>query len=150
MKDYEALAQKHAESVIECNPDATIAEGLIATSFLSGCNEGKFGGAIGEQRLKDLTFGQAVEHLKEGRYIARAEWYFNTFLWLKPATTIKSEWCKDPKLKNIVDANGGDIEALGTICMLTPQKKILSGWCASQADILAEDWFIENSDLFVL
>lgn len=150
MKDYEALAQQHAEGVVECNPDAVNAEGLIATSFLSGCYDGKYGGPIGEQHLTNLTFGQALEHLKQGCNVARAVWPANTFLWLKSATTIKAEWCKDPMLKTIAEANGGDIEALGTICMLTPQKEILSGWCASQTDILAEDWFITISDLFVI
>lgn len=34
------------------------------------------------------------------------------------------------------------IEALGTICIFTAQKQILSGWLASQTDMLAEDWMI--------
>lgn len=62
------------------------------------------------------------------------------FLWLKPAGTIKAEWCKDPMLKAIVESNGGEIAALGTICMLTAQNEIVSGWVASQSDMLAEDW----------
>ncbi len=64
------------------------------------------------------------------------------FLWLKPAATVKSEWCKDSMLKKLADANGGTIEALGTICMFTAQNQILSGWLASQTDVLAEDWVI--------
>lgn len=66
----------------------------------------------------------------------------NMYLWLKPATTIKAEWCKDPMLKEIVDANGGEAEALGTICMKTADNKILTGWLASQTDMLSEDWMI--------
>ena len=67
------------------------------------------------------------------------------FLWLKPAAVVKAEWCKDPILKAIVENNGGEIPALGTICMLTAQKEILSGWLASQSDMLSEDWeIIEN------
>lgn len=38
--------------------------------------------------------------------------------------------------------NGGDIEALGTICMKTADNKVLTGWLASQTDILSEDWNI--------
>ncbi len=64
------------------------------------------------------------------------------FLWLKPATTVKAEWCKDLMLKRLAEANGGEIEALGTICMFTAQKQILSGWLASQTDMLSEDWEI--------
>lgn len=49
-------------------------------------------------------------------------------------------YCKDPMLKEIVDSNGGETEALGTICMKTADGKVLTGWLASQTDILSEDW----------
>lgn len=64
------------------------------------------------------------------------------FLWLKPAALVKSEWCKDPLLKSLAEANGGEIEALGTICMKTADGKILTGWLASQTDILSNDWVL--------
>lgn len=92
---------------------------------------------------KLLTFGEAIEALKQGKKVAREGWNGKgMFLWLKPATTIKSEWCKDPILKSIVDANGGETEALGTICMKTADGKVLTGWLASQTDMLLEDWII--------
>ena len=90
-----------------------------------------------------MNFGQAIEALKEGKKVSRTGWNGkNMYLWLKPATTIKSDWCKDPMLKEIVDSNGGETEALGTICMKTADNKILTGWLASQTDILSEDWVI--------
>lgn len=58
------------------------------------------------------------------------------------ATKVKAEWCKEPHLKKLAEANGGEIEALGTIRMLTADKKILTGWLASQTDVLSEDWVI--------
>lgn len=86
-------------------------------------------------------FGFAIQSLKEGKRVTRKGWNGKgMFLWLKPATTIKSDWCKDPKLKELVDANGGEMEALGTICMKTADNKILTGWLASQTDMLSEDW----------
>jgi len=89
------------------------------------------------------TFGEAIEALKSGKKVTRLGWNGNgMYLWLKPATTIKSEWCKDPMLKSIADSNGGEITALGTICMKTADNKILTGWLASQTDILSEDWTI--------
>lgn len=93
-----------------------------------------------------MNFGKAIEALKQGKKVARKGWNGkNMFLWLKPAAVVKAEWCKDPILKAIVENNGGEIPALGTICMLTAQKEILSGWLASQSDMLAEDWeTIEN------
>jgi hypothetical protein len=45
-------------------------------------------------------------------------------------------------VKELCDNNGGEIEALGTICMKTADNKILTGWLASQTDILSEDWLL--------
>ena len=88
-------------------------------------------------------FGFAIQSLKEGKRVTRKGWNGKgMFLWLKPATTIKSDWCKDPKLKELVDANDGEMEALGTICMKTADNKILTGWLANQTDMLSEDWEI--------
>ena len=72
----------------------------------------------------NCTFGEALEALKQGKKVTRLGWNGKSmYLWLKPAITIKSEWCKDPILKEIVDANGGETEALGTICMKTADNK---------------------------
>lgn len=95
------------------------------------------------KQLWGMTFGLAIKALKAGHKVARKGWNGKgMFLWLKPAATVKAEWCKDPMLKGLAEANGGEIEALGTICMFTAQKQILSGWLASQTDMLSEDWMI--------
>lgn len=90
-----------------------------------------------------MTFGEAIEALKKGSRVARTGWNGkNMFLWLKPATLVKAEWCKDPVLKELAERAGGEIPALSTICMFTAQGEILSGWLASQTDMLSEDWMI--------
>lgn len=90
-----------------------------------------------------FSFGDAILLLKQGQKVARRGWNGkNMFLWLKPSTIVKSDWCKDPILKDISDRNGGYVDALGTICMKTADNKILTGWLASQSDILSEDWEI--------
>lgn len=94
-----------------------------------------------------MDFGGAIKALKEGHKVARKGWNGKgMFLWLKPATEVKAEWCKDPLLKSLADDNGGSIHALGTICMFTHdstgRKAILTGWLASQSDMLLEDWVI--------
>jgi len=92
---------------------------------------------------KLMNFGGALEALKHGKKVARQSWNGKgMWLWLKPDTMVKSEWCHDPALKAIADSNGGVIEALGTICMKTADNKILSGWLASQTDMLSDDWVI--------
>lgn len=88
-----------------------------------------------------MNFGQALEELKAGNLITRTGWNGkNMFLWLKPETKIKEEWCKDPILLRICQDNGGEVDALGTICMKTADNKVLTGWIASQTDMLSDDW----------
>ena len=94
-----------------------------------------------------MTFGDAIEALKNGKKVARKGWNGKgMFLWLKPGTEIKSEWCQDPELLLIAERNGGTITGLPTICMFTHdstgRKAVLTGWLASQSDMLLEDWFI--------
>lgn len=133
LEDY---AKEHAESVVAYTPDyKEIAKDLLVTSFIAGAHHQK------ESEPND--FGKALEWLKMGAKVARKGWNGKgMFLWLKPATTVKAEWCKDPMLKTLAENNGGEIPALGTICMFTAQKQILTGWLASQTDMLSEDWEI--------
>jgi hypothetical protein len=93
--------------------------------------------------MKDnLTFGEALEALKKGSKIARQGWNGKgMYLWLLPATEVKKEWIKDPMLLSVF----GDrdvLPCLGSIRMLTATGEVLTGWLASQSDMLAEDWRI--------
>ncbi|MBO4601600.1 MAG: DUF2829 domain-containing protein [Salinivirgaceae bacterium] len=89
------------------------------------------------------NFGEALEALKAGKRVCRNGWNGKgMFLWLKYPTTVKSEWCKDITLKLIAEGNGGEVMALGTICMKTADNKVLTGWLASQTDMLSNDWII--------
>ena len=92
-----------------------------------------------------MDFGKAIELLKAGRKVTRRGWNGKgMFLWLKPGAEIKAEWCKDPVLKKLAEDNGGTIIGLPTICMFTHdstgRQAILTGWLASQSDMLLDDW----------
>lgn len=92
-----------------------------------------------------MNIGQAIELLKVGKKVTRRGWNGRgMYLWLMPATAVKAEWCREPELKRLAEQNGGEIEALGSIRMLTinsyGRKAVLTGWLASQSDLLAEDW----------
>lgn len=134
----EERALSAAESVAEHNGLSEEMKNLLHTQYVAAAAEES---ALHEG--EEGTFGQAVESLKSGRKVARKGWNGKgMFLWLKPFAMVKSEWCKDPMLKDIADRNGGEIEALGTICMKTADNKILTGWLASQTDILSCDWVL--------
>ena len=92
-----------------------------------------------------MNFEKALEALKNGKLVTRNGWNGKgMFLWLKPASIIKAEWCKDEILKSIVEENGGEMEANAVICMKTADNKITTGWVASQPDMMAEDWMVFN------
>lgn len=134
----ESRAFEAAKSVAEFNGLSEEVKNLLHTQYVAAvANESVL--SEGEEG----TFGQAIESLKFGKKVARKGWNGKgMFLWLKPFALVKSEWIKDPKLKEIADKNGGEVEALGTICLKTADDKILTGWLASQTDVLSNDWIL--------
>jgi hypothetical protein len=94
---------------------------------------------------KNQNFGQAIEALKQGKRVAREGWNGkNMFLFLLPAGTVPIKVIHDPALRQVIQEQiqGETFEALGSIRMFTADRKILTGWLASQTDMLSEDWVI--------
>ena len=46
------------------------------------------------------------------------------------------------RFRSEAEGGGDTCDALGSIRMFTADKKILTGWLASQSDMLSEDWTI--------
>lgn len=89
-----------------------------------------------------LNFGGAIEALKAGKKVARKGWNGKgVYLWLLPENTIPKEWIKDPVLLEIIE-DRDKLPMLGCIRMKTATGEVLTGWLASQSDILSEDWAI--------
>lgn len=92
------------------------------------------------------TFGVAIEALKQGKRVAREGWNGKgMFLFLLPAGDgIPTKVIHDPALRQVIESEiGGEtFDALGSVRMFTADKKILTGWLASQTDMLSEDWII--------
>lgn len=129
--NLEQKAIEFAKSVVDSNPEAKNAEGLIHTAVVYGANHITL--------TEEMSFGQAIRALKEGKKVRREGWPENIFLWLKLAAKVKSEWCKDPLLKQLAEENGGEIDAQGTICAYL-NGSIVSGFTPLQEDMLSEDW----------
>lgn len=92
---------------------------------------------------KTMDFGDAIRALKHGKKVARRGWNGKgMYLWLLPAASVKAEWCKEPHLKTLAEQNGGEVECLGSVRMKTADNKVLTGWLASQSDMLSDDWMI--------
>lgn len=97
---------------------------------------------------KTMDFSEALKNLKAGKKMTRKGWNGNIvsfdpnmYVWLEPA-------CKLPRLdamsENLKSAFGRNcsIEKLGTFIMKTRDNKLMAGWLATGADLLAEDWIV--------
>lgn len=96
-----------------------------------------------------LTFGLALEALKRGQKVAREGWNGKgMFLFLLPAGNIPKSAIHDPALRKVIDEHceGDTFPALPSIRMWTVnaegRRAVLTGWLASQTDMLSEDWLI--------
>ena len=87
-----------------------------------------------------FDFADAVRYLKEGRRVARAGWNGkDMFLFLVPGSKFA---VNRPPLMGIYP-EGTVVEYHAHIDMRTAQGTIVP-WVASQSDVLAEDWFLED------
>jgi hypothetical protein len=81
-----------------------------------------------------------------GKRVAREGWNGKgMFLFLLPADDgIPTKVINDPALRTVIETETGKdtFDAYGSIRMWTADKKVLTGWLASQTDMLAEDWVL--------
>lgn len=98
------------------------------------------------EQTENLTFGQAIEALKRGKFVSRKGWNGKgMYLWLLPEAKVPAEWCKEPHLKQLAENNpdgSKTMHCLPSIRMKTADGKVLTGWLASQTDMMSEDWCI--------
>lgn len=80
---------------------------------------------------KGMTFGQAIEAMKQGKKVARRGWN-GKGMWLYLASQISGAEL------GIV----GNVEVSPCIVMKTAKGDFQPGWLASQPDMLSEDWTI--------
>lgn len=95
---------------------------------------------------RGLTFGQALEQLKDGDRVAREGWN-GKGMWLSLSGPLHGReiafenfWSSNNA--EFARANGGSATVLPCITMKTASGEILMGWLASQTDMLAEDWMV--------
>lgn len=118
-----------------------------------------------ENEIKTVSFGTAIEALKQGKMVSRLGWNGkNMFIFMRPAGEIHihtlvhildtiPKSVKDFYRKDIIDDNGQEIpreelpdndtvKFTAYLCMKASNGTIVNGWLASQTDILSEDWII--------
>lgn len=111
------------------------------------------------RRIDNLTFGLAVEALKQGKKVSRAGWNGKgMFIFIRPADELEvgfiidkvkslpqsvKDFFKTKDEKEAPSEQGLSKVKFGPyLCMYAADGSIVNGWLASQTDILAEDWKI--------
>lgn len=106
--------------------------------------------------MTHLTFGQAIEALKDGKRVARAGWngkgmwiVLMTGMKLPPYSTQGTERKVNDRTAKWIGEDT-PLETLPYIAMWTTnsegRRAWLPGWLASQTDMLSEDWLIVDSN----
>ena len=86
----------------------------------------------------NITFGQALEFLKQGHKVARSGWNGKgMFIFLVPGSVFKVN--RAPLLG--IYPEGTEITYHAHIDMKTADNQIVP-WLASQTDLLADDWMV--------
>ena len=116
----------------------------------------------GLARYKNLTFGDAIEALKQGKRASRAGWNGKgMFIFMRPADEIRVDIVannikslpvsvKEYYSQDLLDDDGNLLEIkdddtvkfTAYLCLKAADGTIVNGWLATQTDILAEDWII--------
>lgn len=97
--------------------------------------------------MNTLTFGQAIEALKAGKAVARSGWNGKgMFLFLNKGSASALP-DRGTTIEGISDhlfdlGDDGTVTRLPNINMRAASGSTVTGWLASQADLLAEDWTI--------
>ena len=93
-----------------------------------------------------MTFGLAIEAMKQGAKVARAGWN-GKGMWLALSggvvgRMVQAENFWSQANQDYAESRGGKAHVLPCITMKTATGEILMGWLASQTDMLAEDWLV--------
>ena len=93
-----------------------------------------------------MNYGDALQLLKAGEKLQRKGWNgAGMYIFMRPGDTVENAYIAKVKtipqsVKDDFAASGSDMEFLPCLCMFTAQRTIVTGWLASQTDMLAEDW----------
>lgn len=86
-----------------------------------------------------MNFGQAIEALRDGKKVARSGWNGEgMFLFLTKGRTIPND--KERSFKHFEDQD--TVTLRDHIDMRDAQGQYVSGWLASQTDMLSDDWVV--------
>lgn len=95
--------------------------------------------------MENLNFGEAIEALKDGKCVARNGWNGKgMYIYLNKGNVYALDGTHIDGISASLFETGdtGTITRLPNLNMRSANGSIVTGWLASQTDILAEDWII--------
>lgn len=99
--------------------------------------------------IKNQTFGQAIEALKQGKFVSREGWNGKgMFVFMQvpsevPVEIIPKMTSLPPSVKKKVMERGQPLRYQNQLAMVYPDNNIY-GWLASPSDCLESDWCIHE------
>jgi hypothetical protein len=98
----------------------------------------------GERCKEYFDFGKAISYLKDGKKVARKGWNGKgMFLVLCHGNEVPTDRMRVKAVKDFYEVNGKSVVTINPhIDMKAADGSYVTGWLASQADMLAEDWHI--------
>lgn len=89
-----------------------------------------------------MNFGQAIEAAKAGKKIIREGWNGKgMYVCLMPALYLEAEQVNERTKKHV--GEGVPLDSQPYFAMKTATGQWQPGWLASQADMLADDWYTD-------
>ena len=101
---------------------------------------------------ENISFEKALKALKSGRRVARKGWNGkDMFVYMARGCIARSSYIPEisrlPKsVLKFLEKRNGEIPVLPHLCMWTVRGESLTGWSATQTDMLMEDWYILNEN----
>ena len=95
------------------------------------------------RKVAGMNFGLALEAAKMGKKIARAGWNGHGKGMYVFLANEDISFTTDANLREFLDE---EVTVHGMMVMRTAQKTLAPGWLASQADMLAEDWYVVEDE----
>lgn len=99
----------------------------------------------------DMTFGEALQALKDGRRVARKGWNGKgMFLFLNQGSIDTTRTDPNSAIDGVptrlfsLDGDENTVTRLPNINMRAASGATVTGWLASQTDMLAEDWVLAD------
>ena len=100
-----------------------------------------------------MTFGEAIEKMRRGAFVAREGWNGKKqFIYITEGTTVPKANLRARAISAIkhwdlinhldTDVDHTQVEIATRIDMINMQGQIVCGWLASQTDMTATDWFV--------